>query len=118
MFRFVAMFVAVVCLVLFFLLLGWPGSYTATYGVDGDTGASFMARRASPMFLGLAVMLWMVRDAGAGPSRRAIGLGVAITFVGIAATGLFEYARGVANPAIVVAAVAEVLIAAAFWRTA
>ncbi len=118
MFRYVATFVAVVCLVLFGLLMGWPGSYTGTYGVAGDAGATFMARRASPMFLGLAVMLWMVRDAGAGPSRRAIGLGIAVMFAGIAATGLFEYARGVANHAIVVAAVAEIAIAAAFWRTA
>lgn len=62
MFRRISVLTALICAVLFALLLLSPASYVATYGVVADAGGMFMVRRASPMFLGFAVMLWLARE--------------------------------------------------------
>lgn len=88
-----------------------PGAYVENYGVPADDGAVFLGRRASPMFLGLALMLWMARDATAGTARTGVCVGVACMWIGIGMTGLFEFARGAASISIVVAAVGEFFLA-------
>ena len=57
MFRSISVLTALICAVLFALLLLSPASYIVTYGVSADAGSMFMVLRASPMFLGFAVML-------------------------------------------------------------
>lgn len=49
------------------ILLISPPSYVSLYGVVADDGAIFMVRRASPMFAGLAVLLWLAKDAEPSP---------------------------------------------------
>lgn len=109
--------VAMVCLVLFALLLLAPASYVGTYGVASDTEVAFMVRRASPMFLGFAVMSWLARNAGPSPLRNALAWGLVAAFTGVALTGIAAFARGEADSVILVAAVGELLIAALFLRT-
>ncbi|MFT5066300.1 MAG: hypothetical protein ACJAXK_001334 [Yoonia sp.] len=116
MFRTVSILTVIVCAVLFALLLLSPESYVGTYGVTDDAGAVFMVRRAAPMFLGFAVMLWFARDAGQSRVRDALCWGIAVAFTGVALTGMFEYMRGVANAVILAAATGELLIAALFLR--
>ena len=111
MFRWVALLNAVICLALFPLLLLSPGSYVEAYGVAADPGADFLGRRASPMFLGLAVLFWMIRDAPPGPARRAVAWGVALMWVGIGLTGIYEFIRDTASSYTVVAAVIEAVLA-------
>ena len=72
MFRSISVLTALICAVLFTLLLLSPASYIATYGVSADAGSMFMVRRASPMFLGFAVMLWLARDTGPSLIRNAL----------------------------------------------
>ncbi len=105
---------AVLCAALFPLLLLNPGYYVDTYGVEPDAGASFLGRRASPLFLGLAVMLWMMRDLPRGTARDAVSIGMAFTWGGIAATGLFAFSTGTANANILIAAVVETAMAVSF----
>lgn len=107
-------FTAFCCLALFLLLVSSGGYYAETYGVTGDAGAVFISRRASPMFLGLAALLWMARDLPRGPGRDAICIGMAVMWAGIAVTGVYEFATGVAKPAILLAAVAETGLALGF----
>lgn len=117
MFRIISILVAAVCLVLFALLLFAPTSYVGSYGVASDTEVAFMVRRASPMFLGFAVMLWCARNAGPSPLRNALAFGISVAFSGVALTGVFEFSRGGANNMILIAAAGELLIAALFLRT-
>ena len=118
MFRFAAIFTAAVSAVLFGIFLVFPDSYPGTYGVATNPAAEFVTRRASGMFLGLAVLLWMGRNAPDSPLRRAVCYGLFATFAGIAATGSYEYARGFASVAILVAACGELVIAGLFLRAA
>ena len=112
--RILCILAALVCLILFALLLTNGGMYVETYGVAADDGARFMARRAAPMFVGLAVLLWLVRDLPKGTARDAICSAMAVIFAGIACTGIYEYLVGVAAAPILLAAVAELGIALAF----
>ena len=114
MFRIVAMLTAFVCLVLFLILLASPAAYVSTYGVAPDAGASFMVRRASPMFAGFALILWLARNAQPSVARTAIGLGIAVAFAGVALTGMAEFLAGTASVMIVAAAMGETLIAVLF----
>lgn len=116
-FRTAASLLALVCLVLFLVLLVVPKSYVGVYGIAGDEGVAFLGRRASPMFLGLAVMLWLGRSAKPSPLRTAIIAGVATLFAGIAVTGAAEYLFGAASPSILLAACAEIAIAVVLLGT-
>ena len=114
MFRLVALASAVICLILFVLFVFSPATYLNTYGVVGDAGGEFMVRRASPMFAGLALLLWRVRDAEASPLRDAICAAMIVIFGGIAVSGIIAYATGAAGGLILVAAAGEALVAGGF----
>jgi len=114
MFRFVSLGVSVIFLILFVLLAFLPATYVATYGVEGDAGAIFMGRRASPMFLGLALLMWQVRDAPASSLRSTICWAMAVLFAGIAVTGIIEYLNGTAGAVILISALGELIVAALF----
>lgn len=116
-FALVARGVAVVCAVLFVILCFFPASYAPTYGVAADEAAQFITRRASPMFIAVAVVLWAAASAQRSALRDAIAGGVAVTFVAIAATGILAWGQGVASAAILVAAALECAMAAALWLT-
>ena len=118
MFSSISVLTALICAVLFALLLLSPASYISTYGVGADAGSMFMVRRASPIFLGFAVMLWLARDIGPSPIRNALCCGIAAAFAGIAFTGVFECMRSVASAAILIVAASELLIAVLFRRAA
>ncbi|MEY1555935.1 hypothetical protein AB3Y40_09915 [Yoonia sp. R2331] len=117
-FRFAAIATAIVCAVLFVTFLLFPGSYAGTYSVPTNASAEFITRRSSGVFLGLAVMLWMGRNAPDSPLRRAVCYGLFAIFAGIAATGCYEYARGFASVSILVAALGELVLAGLFLRAA
>ncbi len=113
-FQLVAVLTALAFVALFVILLVNSAGYIGTYGLAPDAGADFMARRAAPMFIGLAVLLWWLRDLPAGTARDGVCFGMAALWCGIAVTGLYEFVRGQAGFAIVIAAAAELLAAAAF----
>ena len=102
------------CLALCAVLLVSPGLYTRLYGVTADAGGTFLGRRAAPLFLGLAVFFWVLRDVGQGPLQDATAWAAALIFAGIAVTGIWAYLGGTASRGILVAAMIEIAIAVAF----
>lgn len=113
-FRLAAVITSAVCLVLFLLLLISPAIYVGTYGVSADASELFMVRRASPMFAGLAVMLWLGRNAESSPLREALCYGLVVTFAGIGVTGIAAYLGGHASAIILLAAAGEFVLAGLF----
>ena len=110
-FALAARIVAAVCVVLFVILTVFPSLYTPTYGVPADQGVQFMTRRASPMFLGTAVVLWAAARSPPTSLRDAVAFGVAVIFAGIAVTGVLAFVQGIAAPTVLVAAAFECLAA-------
>ncbi len=106
---------ALVGVILFVILVAVPGSYTANYGVAADVGGSFMGRRASPLFLGLAVLLWGLSQNQDRDVQRVVCICMIITFAGVALTGISAFLGGIASSVVLLAAVGELLIAVAFW---
>lgn len=116
MFRLVTIAVSLICGLLFLLLLFFPATYVQNYGVPADNGAIFMVRRASPMFAGLALLLWLVRGAKRFPERNAICWAMIVVFAGIGVVSVFEYMASVADGRILIAAFGEFGIAVLFGR--
>lgn len=114
-FKLVARVIAAVFAVLFVVLCFFPASYAPTYGVAANEGVQFLTRRASPMFIGPAIILWIAASADRSPLRDGIVLGFALMCIGIAATGLVAWAQGIAAPLILAAAAAECGMVAALW---
>ena len=75
-----------------------------------------MVRRASPMFAGLAVLLWLARGAERSDLRDALCWAMIVTFIGIGALSIFEYWRSIADARILIAAIGEFGLAALFAR--
>lgn len=109
MFRIAAGITAAVFLALFVILLVAGRAYVTTYGVAPGEGSAFLARRAAPLFAGLAVTLWLLRDLPVGTARDGLCYGLAVIWFGIAATGVYEFGTGQAGAAILIAAAAEVV---------
>lgn len=110
MYRLTVLGTALVLFALFVFLMLVGGTYATIYGFENDAGAGFMARRAAPIFLGLAIVVFALRNEPPSAVRDAMCYGVAATWFLIAATGVAEFVSGAASFSIVVAAVAEVAL--------
>jgi hypothetical protein len=115
-FSLIARIVAAVCMVLFALFCFVPQLYAPTYGVEADAGAVFITRRASPMFFGLALILWVTSSEPVSRLRDMVVIATAVIFAGVATTGLLAYLSGQANQTILVAALAEGVLASLLLR--
>lgn len=98
---------------LFLVLCFAPQVYLAGYDIEQTDSALFITRRASPMFLGLAYMMWAIRNMDPSPARRVITDGCAVLLLGIAVTGLYALATGAVGLKILVGAAVEIPFAAA-----
>ncbi|MEL7213269.1 MAG: hypothetical protein AAGK92_11440 [Pseudomonadota bacterium] len=98
---------------LFIVLCFAPTVYLTGYGITTEDSAQFITRRASPMFLGLAYMMWAIRNLEPSPARRVLTDGTALLLLGIAATGLYSLTTGAVGPEILVGVAVEIPFAAA-----
>jgi hypothetical protein len=117
-FRPVAMIASAFCLALSVLWFADVSAYTALYGIELGEGGNQLGRRASPILLGLGVLLYLARDEAPSPLRRTVCLGAVLIFAGVGVTGLIAYQSGAASFAILVAALTEFAVAAVMYSVA
>jgi hypothetical protein len=86
----------------------------ALFGLDDPTPARVMSRRIGAIFLGLAVMLFLVRMVSA---ETAIAVGVASVTGLLALLGLYDLRLGNVSRGVRIAVVVELLLAAGFLST-
>lgn len=91
-----------------------PTSYLSLYVIDYALHMTFATQRLGPAVAGFGAVLWTARGWPAGPMAASLCLIGAFVWAGVAATGAFHYATGVANFNIVIAAVIEVILALLF----
>lgn len=105
---------ALLFLALFVTLLFFPGSLCESFGIEGSPSLFVIARRASMLMLGFAVLLLAVRTARPSPARRAVSLAAGVTMAGFASTGSWELVRGTLRTSVWGAVAVEVAFAVAF----
>ena len=115
-FRSLLIATSILCGALSAVLLFYPPLIYVLFDVEGHATASFMSRRASMMFLGLAVTAFAVKDLSDLMAQRALSLGLGVMMVALALLGIIELIRGFAGPGILFAIVTELVFAAGFLR--
>jgi hypothetical protein len=111
-----ATYTVVVCmtaclyLYLFVLLLLFPAKFLADIGVAGHESAFFLARRASMLMLGFAVLSFQATKVRCLTTRQVVAASIAVNMAGFAVLSCTEYGRGFANAGILPPAVIESLL--------
>jgi hypothetical protein len=99
---------------LFVMLFFSPHKFLTDVGMPTSESTAFLARRASVLMLGFAVLTFQGRKVRNPLARRVIALSVCVNMAGFAYTGLFEYWRGFANKGILNAVTVEVILSVAW----
>ncbi|MBM4779818.1 MAG: hypothetical protein GQE15_19105 [Archangiaceae bacterium] len=87
------------------------------WGIEVTDGPLVICRRLGAVYLGLALMFLLGRDAAPSDLRSAVCLGVGGISALLAGLGLFELQAGRVGSGIVVPAIVELVLAAAFVWT-
>ena len=106
------MTVAACLLGLRFIFAG--GGVLKEWGVEVTAGALILFRRLGVIYLGLALMFFLGRNAGPSDFRSAVCLVTGGAVAVLAFLGLFEFLARRASAGIFRSAVAEAVLAAAF----
>jgi hypothetical protein len=82
--------------------------------INGSDSTLLMACRGAALFLGLAVMLWLVRNAESSPTRRAIAVGFSVSCAALAGLGISDFVAGHAGLGILAAVTVEIMLTLTF----
>lgn len=104
-------YTALIAFTLFTILILLPEMLFWLFGIEQSSSALFVGRRMAMLFLGLAILLWVGRNAEHSESRQAICLSVAVSMCALAGLGVFEFQQGQAGPGILLAVMTELTIA-------
>ena len=96
------------------LLLLAPKVYLTLYVPSYSADMAFAAQRLAPAVIGLAALLWIARGLTAGAFSTQFTLIAACVWFGVAASGVFHFATGVATANILIAASLEVILGLLF----
>lgn len=96
------------CLVLAFA----PSVISWLFEIEARPIGDVLALRAAMLFLGLGLIAFLGRKERDTPLRRAVATGFVVVWVGLATTGLYEFARGMVGVGIWLAIIVEVALAA------
>ena len=117
-FRHVAIVACGICLLLAVIWLLAPQLILWLWQIGDPQPTLVMARRGGALFLGLAAMLFLARNAEPSTARGAISVGLCLACAILAILGLGEWVAGHAGVGIGLAALVEILLSASFARTA
>jgi len=113
-FRIMAMVTALAGTVLGARFIFSGASILKDWGLAAEAGSLVIARRLGALYLGLALMFFLGRDAGPSDLRSGLSLGVGVASALLAGLGLFELSAGRVTTGIIVPSVAELVLAAGF----
>ena len=114
MFRWLCLSASALYSFLFVSLLLFPDSIIEGMGAKGGEMAYFLARRASMLMLGFALLLFLVRNIARSNVRIYICAAVAVNMAGFAWTGIYEFMKGGIGGSIFLSVTIELLSASLF----
>jgi cell division protein FtsW (lipid II flippase) len=91
-----------------------PSFMLDQWGLTHESPTVFLSRRIGSIYLGLAVLFVVGRDAPPSRLRDAVCIGLAIALVFLALTGIIERAAKRVSAGIAVSIVVELFLAASF----
>ena len=103
---------------LFACLLVAPHLIYWLFGVEQHATADLLARRAAMLFLGLAVLSFLGRNAANSSLRQTVLIAMATMMAGLILTGMYEFFRGAAGIGIWSAIGAEALFLGLYLQAA
>nr|WP_298137676.1 hypothetical protein [uncultured Pseudomonas sp.] len=115
-FRLVSTLTAVIASLLFIVLLFVPEIAFSLFAIEENQSAFFIARRAAMLFLGIAVVAWVGRDAPHSASRQALCIGLTVAMLALVVLGTAELIRGFAGVGILLAVFTEALLGGLYLR--
>lgn len=101
---------------LFACLLVAPDLIYSFFGIARHATADLLARRAAMLFLGLAVLCFLGRNAPPSDFRQAVSVAMATTMAGLIIAGMYEFFFGVAGVGIWAAITGEALFLGLYLR--
>lgn len=105
-----------VAMLLCFVLIIHPDILFMLFGIEKENAGIFIGRRTAMLFLGLSVLTWCARNTAHSNARQAICLSIALSMLGLALLGIFEYLSGTASIGILLAIVTEVTFALLYFK--
>ena len=93
-FSFVARFGAFIAMLLFVTFAFVPVIPFTMLGVAMTPEGLLMARRMAALFLGIALVLWLLRDEADGQMRRRVCLAMSASMATLALFGFYDFIRG------------------------
>ena len=115
-FSLVSTLTAVIASLLFIVLLFVPEIAFSLFAIEENQSAFFIARRAAMLFLGIAVVAWVGRDAAHSASRQALCIGLTVAMLALVVLGTAELIRGFAGVGILLAVFTEALLGGLYLR--
>jgi len=115
-FKTISVITSLIALILCVVLLLIPEFIFWLFSIEEYSSAFFIGRRAAMLFLGIAVITWMGRNAEHSESRQSICIGLSVSMFALALLGTIEYLRGYAGIGISLAVIIELVLAVLFFR--
>jgi hypothetical protein len=115
-FPFVARFGALIAMALFLTFAFVPVIPFTMLGVAMTTEGLLMARRMAALFLGIALILWLLREEADGAGRRKVCLALSASMAALATFGFLDWLGGRNGPGVFIAITVEVYFAFALGR--
>ena len=113
-FRIMAWTTAIAGLVLGVRFLALGAGVAREWGIEPGDGVLVFARRIGALYLGLAILFFLGRDAEPSALRSAVCLGVGAAIALLAALGAWDLAARRVKSTIIVPIVLELVLAAGF----
>jgi TM2 domain-containing membrane protein YozV len=104
-----------ISIILSIVLLFFPKVIFLLFGIEGNGSAYFISRRAAMFFIGYAVICYFSRNIEPSESRQSISLGIALSMLGFAILGIFEFLRGFAGVGIFLAVSVELFLSVCYF---
>lgn len=114
LFKIIGIITSLLFAYLFVTLLTKPEGFCVGVGMQANETASVIVRRAAMFMLGISVLFACSFNLKHSRARQNICISTAITMLGLACMGSYEYARGVASSSIFVSVIIESIIGIAF----
>ena len=111
-----SIYTALIAFTLFTILILLPEVLFWIFGIEQSNSTFFVGRRMAMLFLGLAILLWVGRNAAHSESRQAICLSIVVSMCALAGLGAFELLQGHAGTGILLAIFTESVIAGLYFK--